>query len=120
MSTTEFHTYIMNDVFADIDGITSRRMFSGYGIYRYGNIFAFIIDDTLYFKVGENNRSEYVLPSGKHYPLHFRRFRKREECQERKTRFLSHTELCIELIDWVVEQDIPGDITFDSYFTGII
>ena len=62
--------------------------------------------------------ANYVHPSGKHYPLHFRRFRKREECQERKTRFLSHTDLCIELIDWVVSEDIPGDITFDSYFTN--
>lgn len=62
--------------------------------------------------------ANYVHPSGKHYPLHFRRFRKREECQERQTRFRSHTDLCIELIDWVVEQAIPGDITFDSYFTN--
>lgn len=62
--------------------------------------------------------ANYVHPSGKHYPLHFRRFRKREECQERTTRFLSHTDLCIELIDWVVSEDIPGDIVFDSYFTN--
>jgi DDE superfamily endonuclease len=62
--------------------------------------------------------ANYVHPSGKHYPLHFRRFRKREECQERKTPFLSHTDLCIELIDWVVGEGIPGDITFDSYFTN--
>src|SRR5215208_7217043 len=62
--------------------------------------------------------ANYVHPSGKHYPLHFRRFRKREECQERKTRFQSHTDLCIELIDWVIEQAIPGDFTFDSYFTN--
>jgi hypothetical protein len=62
--------------------------------------------------------ANYVHPSGKHYPLHFRRFRKREECQARKTPFLSHTDLCIELIDWVVSEDIPGDIAFDSYFTN--
>lgn len=62
--------------------------------------------------------ANYVHPSGKHYPLHFRRFRKRAECQERKSHFLSHTDLCIELIDWVVSEDIPGDIAFDSYFTN--
>ncbi len=62
--------------------------------------------------------ANYVHPSGKHYPLHFRRFRKREECQARKTPFLSHTDLCIELIDWVISEDIPGDIAFDSYFTN--
>lgn len=57
----------MKDVFAGIEGITSRRMFSGYGIYRYGKIFAFIIDDTLYFKVGENNRSEYEKAGSKQF-----------------------------------------------------
>jgi hypothetical protein len=62
--------------------------------------------------------ANYVHPSGKHYPLHFRRFRKRAECQERKSHFHSHTDLCIELIDWVVGEDIPGDIAFDSYFTN--
>ncbi len=60
----------------------------------------------------------YVCASGKHYPLEFRRFRKKETCLAEKTVFKSHTALCIELIDWVVEQDIPGDFTFDSYFTA--
>ena len=67
MSTTEFHAYIMNDVLAEIDGITSRRMFSGFGIYRYGKIFAFIIDDTLYFKVGNNNRPHYEKAGSKQF-----------------------------------------------------
>ena len=62
--------------------------------------------------------ANYVHPSGKHYPLHFRRFRKREDCQAKETPFKSHTDLCIELIDWVVSEAIPGDFTFDSYFTN--
>src|SRR5262245_46422754 len=62
--------------------------------------------------------ANYVHPSGKHYPLHFRRFRKREDCQARETPFKSHTDLCIELIDWVVAEAIPGDFNFDSYFTN--
>jgi hypothetical protein len=61
--------------------------------------------------------SNYVHPSGKHYPLHFRRFRKRETCEQTGTPFKNHTALCIELIDWVIDQAIPGDFTFDSYFT---
>ncbi len=81
--------------------------------------------------------ANYVCPSGKHYPLEFRRFRKRADCEawqhELATRpgglaaatseeqalatFKDHTDLCLELIDWVVVQQIPGDFAFDSYFT---
>lgn len=62
--------------------------------------------------------ANYVHPSGKHYPLHFCRFRKRETCQEAGNSFKSHTDLCVELIDWVIDQAIPGDFTFDSYFSN--
>jgi hypothetical protein len=79
-----------------------------------------------------------VCPSGKHYALEFRRFRKRADCEaqqaqlaaqpggvaaappaeQRLATFKSHTVLCCELIDWVVEQQIPGTFAFDSYFTN--
>ena len=62
--------------------------------------------------------ANYVCASGKHYPLEFRRFRKKENCIATGEPFKNHTALCKELIDWVVEQDIPGDVTFDSYFTN--
>jgi hypothetical protein len=62
--------------------------------------------------------ANYVCASGKHYPLEFRRFRKKETCIEAGEPFKNHTALCKELSDWVVEQAIPGDITFDSYFTN--
>jgi hypothetical protein len=61
--------------------------------------------------------ANYVNPSGKHYPLDFRRFRKREQCDEQHP-FKNHTDLAKELIDWVVAESIPGDFTFDSYFTN--
>jgi len=80
----------------------------------------------------------YVCPSGKHYALDFRRFRKREDCDakraelaaqpggvaaaqaaaQRLASFKSHTELCCELVDWVVGEQIPGTFTFDIYFTN--
>jgi hypothetical protein len=60
----------------------------------------------------------YVCTSGKHYPLEFRRFRKRELCEAAKLKFVNHTELFCQLIDWVCERDIPGDFAFDSYFTN--
>jgi DDE superfamily endonuclease len=61
--------------------------------------------------------ANYVNPSGKHYPLDFRRFRKREQCTDEHP-FKNHTDLAKELVDWVVAEDIPGDFTFDSYFTN--
>jgi hypothetical protein len=82
--------------------------------------------------------ANYVCPSGKHYALEFRRFRKKEDCefarqcleaapgglaaatpeQVRLTQFKDHTQLLGELVDWVVAQGIPGDFTFDCYFTS--
>lgn len=60
----------------------------------------------------------YVCMSLKHYPLEFRRFRKREQCDGKERVFKSHTQLCNELVDYVVENGIPGDFSFDSYFTN--
>jgi hypothetical protein len=62
--------------------------------------------------------ANYVCASGKHYPLEFRRFRKQDTCIPNDTPFKNHTVLCKELVDWVVEKAIPGDFTFDSYFTN--
>jgi hypothetical protein len=79
-----------------------------------------------------------VCPSGKHYALEFRRFRKRADCEAERTRleaqpggvaaapepaqrlatFKNPTVLCGELIDWVVAHQIPGTFAFDSYFTN--
>src|SRR5580692_5105394 len=60
----------------------------------------------------------YVCSSGKHYPLEFRRFKKREQCEATAKTFEDHGVLFRQLIDWVCERDIPGDFTFDSYFSG--
>lgn len=60
----------------------------------------------------------YCCPSGKHYPLEFRRFKKREQCAATGQPFEDHGMLFRQLIDWTVEREIPGDFTFDSYFTN--
>ena len=62
--------------------------------------------------------ANYVCPSGKHYPLEFRRFKKRAQCEATGETFEDHTKLFCQLIDWVCEHGIPGDFTFDSYFTN--
>jgi len=59
----------------------------------------------------------YVCTCGKHYPLQFRRFVKRQTCQAEDREFRDHNVLFRELIDWVLQRDIPGDFAFDSYFT---
>jgi len=58
----------------------------------------------------------YVCTSGKHYPLEFRRFKKKEQCEATGETFEDHTVLFCQLIDWVCERGIPGDFTFDCYF----
>jgi len=62
--------------------------------------------------------ANYVCTSGKHYPLEFYRFVKREHCEEKSIEFVDHNEYVRWLIDWVVARNIPGDFTFDSYFTS--
>lgn len=62
--------------------------------------------------------ANYVCPSGKHYPLEFRRFKKREQCEATGEQFWDHGVLFRQLVDWVCEREIPGDFTFDSYFAG--
>lgn len=62
--------------------------------------------------------ANYVCTSGKHYPLEFRRFKKREQCEATGETFQNHTVLFCELVDWVCARNIPGDFTFDSYFTN--
>ena len=60
----------------------------------------------------------YVCPSGKHYPLEFRRFKKREQCEEDGEVFQDHGVLFRQMVDWNCEHDIPGFFTWDSYFTS--
>jgi len=55
-----FHEYVIHDVLGHIKGITSRKMFGGYGLYLDGAIFSIITDvDELRFKVDDSNREQY-------------------------------------------------------------
>lgn len=86
-----------------------------------------LIDDVGWFWDHAEQRSKiahdylfanYVCPNGKHYPLEFRRFKKREQCEATGEEFWDHSVLFRQLVDWVCEREIPGDFTFDSYFSG--
>jgi DDE superfamily endonuclease len=67
--------------------------------------------------------ANYVCPGSapgndaKHYPLDFRRFVKREQCELEGEPFVDHNALFRELVDWVINSEIPGDFAFDSWFT---
>ncbi|MHA1540355.1 MAG: TfoX/Sxy family protein [Alphaproteobacteria bacterium] len=56
--TREFLDYIL-ELLEPAGYITSRRMFSGYGIYKNNVVFALIADGVLYFKVDDRNRADY-------------------------------------------------------------
>jgi len=62
--------------------------------------------------------ANYVCPGGQHYPLEFRRFKKRDQCAATGEEFEDHGVLFRQLIDWVCERHIPSDFTFDSYFSS--
>jgi hypothetical protein len=62
--------------------------------------------------------ANYVCTGGKHYPLEFRRFKKKDQCEATKEKFVDHTKLFCELVDWVCQRAIPGDFAFDSFFTN--
>lgn len=57
-SSPEFLAFVA-DQLAPLGHVTTRRMFSGAGVYCDGVIFALILRDTLYFRVDDGNRSAY-------------------------------------------------------------
>jgi DNA transformation protein and related proteins len=57
-SSREFITFVA-DQLGSLGHITTRRMFSGAGVYCDGVIFALILRDALFFKVDDGNRAAY-------------------------------------------------------------
>lgn len=57
--TTDYLAYVI-DQFAPFAKVISRRMFGGVGLYADGLFFGLIDDDTLYLKVDDSNRDDYV------------------------------------------------------------
>ena len=57
-SSREFITFVA-DQLSSLGHITTRRMFSGAGVYCDGVIFALILRDALFFKVDDGNRAAY-------------------------------------------------------------
>lgn len=56
---TGFVDHVVHDILGHVGGISARAMFGGHGLYKNGIIFGIIIDDEVYFKVGETNKADY-------------------------------------------------------------
>jgi DNA transformation protein and related proteins len=59
MAISEDFLEFLQDQLRGLGPITTRRMFSGAGIYCDGVIFALVLRDTLHFKVDDGNRAAY-------------------------------------------------------------
>jgi DNA transformation protein len=58
MSSSGFVDYVL-DILLPLGNVKARKMFGGYGITKDGISFALIVEDILYFKVGDSNRADY-------------------------------------------------------------
>ena len=57
--STSFVDYVREQL-TGLGQVSTRRMFGGVGLYRGGQFFRLIDDDTLYFKVDDRNRGDYL------------------------------------------------------------
>jgi DNA transformation protein len=76
MSTRSPFCHEVVDRLNQVAAVTARAMFGGYGLYLEGTMFALIASDTLYFKVDDDNRDDYLAVGmapftydGKHKPI---------------------------------------------------
>ena len=56
--SSEFLNYVLEQL-STLQGVSSRRMFGGVGLYCDGVIFGLIAGDVLYFKANGANRADY-------------------------------------------------------------
>lgn len=86
----------VTELLEPIDGITSRAMFGGYGIFHDGDMFALIFDSTLYFKVSNENINQYEeAGSSKFIPMPY--YEVPEEVMENQETFLEWAEISIDI-----------------------
>src|SRR5690242_13388021 len=57
--SSDYLSYVLEQL-AGLPRVTSRRMFGGIGLYSDGLFFGLIDNDTLFFKVNDSNREDYV------------------------------------------------------------
>lgn len=57
--SADFREYVLEQL-GRVEPVTSRAMFGGVGIYSGGLFFALIDDDSVYLKVDDTNRADFV------------------------------------------------------------
>jgi DNA transformation protein len=58
--TTELYYYIL-ELLEPSQGISLKRMFGGYAVYKFDLPIALIIEDEIYFKVDDSNLADYEV-----------------------------------------------------------
>ncbi len=56
---TDFYLDFVLDQLSDQEGVQSRAMFGGHGLYCGGIFFGIVYNDVLYFKTDDSTRSDY-------------------------------------------------------------
>ena len=95
-ASPEYLHFIM-DKLSPINGIRSRAMFGGYGIFCGDSMFALIAEDTLYFKVNESNRAVYKKAQSKPFPHGISYWEVPAEVIEEDSKLLDWANLSIEI-----------------------
>jgi len=86
----------VTELLEPIDGITSRAMFGGYGIFHDGDMFALISGSTLYFKVNEENIERYEKAgSSKFTPMPY--YEVPEEVMDDPEKFVEWAEISVDI-----------------------
>ena len=63
-----FAEYLLNDVFAELEGVSVKRMFGGYGFYLDDQIFGFITDEEqLVMKANNESKAKFEERGGEQF-----------------------------------------------------
>jgi DNA transformation protein len=65
-SDKDYLNYVMK-LLSPIEGVSSKSMFGGYGLFHEGSMFALISGNGLFFKIDDSNRSLYEQAGSKQY-----------------------------------------------------
>lgn len=95
-ASPEYLNFVM-DKLSPLGDIRSRAMFGGYGIFYEGSMFALISEDTLYFKVNEDNRDMYEKAGSKLFPHGISYREVPTEVIEDNSKLLAWANLSIEI-----------------------
>ncbi|MES2677858.1 MAG: TfoX/Sxy family protein [Pseudomonadota bacterium] len=58
LTNSQFAQYIL-ELLEPTQGISLKRMFGGYAVYKFGLPITLVIEDEIYFKVDDSNRADY-------------------------------------------------------------